>query len=421
MQIIVIGTIGSEVKIAVDIAKSKGVKVFFASNIDEGLDSVRNGNGTDLILVDIVYDIATLGKALLLEHINTPIVAYGINATPKEAVDSIKAGAKEFLPLPPDEKLIAAMFSAITDNTRPCIYKSEAMHRVIEIADKVSLSNANILITGKSGTGKEVLANYIHNHSKRSANAFVRVNCAAIPENLIESELFGHEKGAFTGAIARRIGKFEESSGGTLLLDEISEMDIRLQSKLLRAIQEKEIDRVGGTTPVQVDLRIIATSNRNLPLEIVKGTFREDLYFRLNIINIELPQLSERIEDVEDLAQFFIKKYADNNRVAVKTLSSEALQSLQKHSWPGNIRELENVIHRAVLLSNSDVIEENDLMLNRVTQSNFVSKNLLDAERELVNNTIQHCLGDANAAANMLGISISALYQKLDIYSKTPS
>lgn len=418
MQIIVIGTIGSEVKIAVDIAQSKGVKVFFASNIADGLDTVRNGNGTDLVLVDIGYDISTLSKALLLEHINAPIVAYGINATPKEAVDAIKSGAKEFLPLPPDKKLIAAMFSSITDNTRPCIYKSKAMHQVMGVADKVAPSNANILITGRSGTGKEVLAHYIHNNSTRSNNSFVRVNCAAIPENLIESELFGHEKGAFTGAIARRIGKFEESSGGTLLLDEISEMDIRLQSKLLRAIQEKEIDRVGGTTPVKVDLRVIATSNRNLPLEIVKGNFREDLYFRLNIINIELPPLCERMEDIEDLAQLFIKKYADNNKMPVKKVSVSALDSLQKYSWPGNIRELENVMHRAVLLSSGDMIEVSDLMLNHASHTNFAGKNLSDAERELVTNTMQHCLGDATTAANMLGISIASLREKLEIYSK---
>ncbi|CAN0602482.1 unnamed protein product, partial [Ectocarpus sp. 12 AP-2014] len=224
-----------------------------------------------------------------------------------------------------------------------------ALKNALAVADKIAASDANVLITGQSGTGKEVFSNYIHNKSKRKDKRFVSVNCAAIPENLLESELFGHEKGAFTGAVSRRIGKFEESSGGTLLLDEISEMDIRLQAKLLRAIQEREIDRVGGNNPVKVDLRIIATSNADLQKEIKKGNFRKDLFFRLNIINIELPALSERKGDIEILSEHFIDKYVKNNGLTPKTLSSEALEKMTSYSWPGNVRELENVLHRAVL------------------------------------------------------------------------
>lgn len=417
MQLLVIGQIGSELKVAIDIAQTRHARVFFAASNEEALDTLRSGKGADLILIDVKCDIASLCRSLLAEHINAPVVAFGISSTPKEAVDAIKAGAKEFMPLPPDEKLIAAIFTEIVDDTKPSICHSEAMRNIMHIADKVAKSDANILITGKSGTGKEVLASYIHNNSTRNHKPFVRVNCAAIPENLIESELFGHEKGSFTGAIARRVGKFEESSGGTLLLDEISEMDIRLQSKLLRAIQEQEIDRVGGTQSIKVNLRVIATSNRDLPEEIQKGTFREDLYFRLNIINIELPRLAERKDDIADLAVFFIKKYSENNRIPIKYLSRDALEALLAHSWPGNIRELENVLHRAVLLSSGSEIVISDLMLNKNTNLGFAGKKLSDVEQELITKTVGHCLGNTMAAANILGISIGVLKEKLEYYS----
>ena len=214
-----------------------------------------------------------------------------------------------------------------------------------------------MLITGECGTGKEVMARYVHSRSNRARAPFISVNCAAIPENLLESELFGHEKGAFTGAIARRIGKFEEATGGTLLLDEISEMDVRLQAKLLRAIQERVIDRVGGAKPVPVDIRIIATSNRNLAEAVREGTFREDLLFRLNVVNLKLPPLRERPADVLELAEHFVKKYADANGVPPRPLSAEARRALVLNRWPGNVRELENTMHRAVLLASGDEID----------------------------------------------------------------
>ncbi|MGV2433009.1 MAG UNVERIFIED_CONTAM: sigma-54 dependent transcriptional regulator [Rickettsiaceae bacterium] len=383
---------------------------FFETDIKAGLEYLRNGSGADLVLIDCKLDIASFISSLSLEHINTDVVAYGVSTSPKEAVAAIKAGAKEFLPLPPDEKLIAALFTAISDNTRPMIASSHGMRQITEIADQIAPSDAHILITGKSGTGKEVMAHYIHNKSKRVQKPFVRVNCAAIPENLLESELFGHEKGAFTGAIARRIGKFEEASGGTLLLDEISEMSPHLQAKLLRAVQEQEIDRVGGVAPVKVDLRIIATSNRDLEKEIEKGTFREDLYFRLNIVNIELPKLSDRKEDIVPLTEFFIKKYCENNNInPYKTLSDEAKEFLLSYNWPGNIRELENTIHRAVLLAKDIEITKSDFMIK---PRNFSGKTLDSAEKELIMNTMQHCLGDSTIAANILGISITRLQRK---------
>ncbi|WP_316353412.1 sigma-54-dependent transcriptional regulator [Candidatus Trichorickettsia mobilis] len=418
MRLLIVGDINSEIKKAIDLAQARKVQVMMVGNVEAALDFVREGKGADLVLIDSKYDLGLLIKSMHQEHISTPVIAYGVDCSPKVAVAAIKAGAKEFLPLPPDEKLIAAIFTAISDNTRPLIGASAAIQEVIAIADKIAPTDANILITGKSGTGKEVFAHYIHEHSTRAQKSFIRVNCAAIPENLLESELFGHEKGAFTGAIARRIGKFEESSGGTLLLDEISEMDIKLQAKLLRAIQEQEIDRVGGTGPIKVDLRIIATSNRNLPEEIANGTFREDLYFRLNIINIELPKLSERKEDIIVLSNNFVNKYANNNKLAVKPLSKSAIDKMINYSWPGNVRELENVIHRAVLLSNGEEIQAEDIYLK---SESFVGKKIVDVEKELIVNTVGYCLGDLTNAANILGISISTLKEKLELYTKSLS
>ena len=285
------------------------------------------------------------------ERIIVPVIACGVQSDSAVAVKAIRAGAKEYIPLPPDEELIAAVLEAITEESHAVIHASAIMKRVLELSDQVAGSEASILITGESGTGKEVIAQYIHRKSKRAGNNFISVNCAAIPEALLESELFGHEKGAFTGAVARRIGKFEEANNGTLLLDEISEMDIRLQAKLLRAIQEHEIDRVGGTRPVKVNLRIIATSNRDLQQETKKGTFREDLYFRLNVINVHLPPLRERKEDIAPIAAFFIAKYAKANGMPERKLSAAGLEKLHRYSWPGNVRELENIMHRAVLLA----------------------------------------------------------------------
>jgi DNA-binding NtrC family response regulator len=305
------------------------------------------------------------------------------------------------------------------------------MAKTIGLAEQVAASDASILITGESGTGKEVVSRYIHEKSRRADKPFVSVNCAAIPDNLLESELFGYEKGAFTGAVARRVGKFEEASGGTLLLDEISEMDIRLQAKLLRVIQEREIDRLGGNKPVKVDIRIIATSNRNMEEEITKGTFRQDLYFRLNVINIHLPPLRERTEDIEPLAKFFIEKYSRANCVPVRPLTLPALQKLKHYAWPGNVRELENTLHRAVILASGPQIDENSILPSTTAQKAapkpvdssgsgnvLIGKTVEEVEKELILGTLNHCLGNRTHAANILGISIRTLRNKLKQYGE---
>jgi DNA-binding NtrC family response regulator len=419
MRLLIIGDINSEIKIAIDIARSKKAKVVMVESCEQGIEFLCQGKGADLILVDVKFNIKKLTTAMNNEKISTPVVAYGVQCSAKEAVLAIKSGAKEYLPLPPDERLIAAIFSAISNDTVNIIGNSEPMLQAISLADKIAPSDANVLITGQSGTGKEVFAHYIHSKSERKDKPFVPVNCAAIPENLLESELFGHEKGAFTGALSRRIGKFEESSGGTLLLDEISEMDIRLQAKLLRAIQEKEIDRVGGSGPVKVDLRVIATSNRNLRAEIEKGTFREDLYFRLNIINIELPSLKDRDLDVKILSDHFINKYVQNNNLDIKMLSQQALKKMREYSWPGNVRELENTLHRAVLIADGNEIMPEDIEIQEqgVKDSTVSAPANIGHEKQMVFSTLGYCLGDLSKAANILGISIEILRDKLKHYT----
>ncbi|MGB1540172.1 MAG: sigma-54 interaction domain-containing protein, partial [Rickettsiales bacterium] len=367
MRLLIIGTLEGQIGAASKIARDRGAKVTQVSDIDTALDHLRSGRGAELVMIDVSHDVKRFIDALESEHINTPVVGCGVEANSKAAVAAIKAGAKEYVPLPPDEELIAAVLEAITEESHHLIYKAPRMAAVVEMAEKIAPSDASVLITGESGTGKEVMARHIHRKSKRKDRPFISVNCAAIPENLLESELFGHEKGAFTGAVTRRIGKFEEANTGTLLLDEISEMDIRLQAKLLRAIQEHEIDRVGGNKPVKVDIRIVATSNRDLQKEVSAGNFREDLYFRLNVINLELPPLRERLEEIPDLATMFVQKYSKANGLPPRPLNDAALTKLKAYGWPGNVRELENICHRAVLMASGDKVDADAILLPTAT------------------------------------------------------
>jgi two-component system response regulator FlrC len=335
MRLLIVGTLKGQLTTATKIAMENGASVTHAEATEQAMAVLRGGKGADLLLVDVGLDIRDLVMRLEAEHIHVPIVACGISNDARAAVAAIHAGAKEYIPLPPDPELIAAVLAAVANDSRDLVYRDEAMGKVVKLAQQIAGSDASVMITGESGTGKEVLARYVHSRSTRAKRPFISINCAAIPEHLLESELFGHEKGAFTGAIARRIGKFEEATGGTLLLDEISEMDVRLQSKLLRAIQERVIDRVGGTKPVAVNIRIIATSNRNLAEAVRSGTFREDLLFRLNVVNLKIPSLRDRPADILELAQHFARKYADANGVPLRPISPEARRVLTSNRWQG--------------------------------------------------------------------------------------
>ncbi len=438
MRLLIVGTLNGQLTSATKLAMDKGATVTHAADIAQALAVLRSGRGADLLMVDVAIAIRDLVSGLEAEHIHVPIVACGTATDARAAVAAIHAGAKEYIPLPPEAELIAAVLAAVADDTCELIYRDDAMARVVKLAQQIAPSEASVLLTGESGTGKEVLARYVHARSSRAKKPFICVNCAAIPETLLESELFGHEKGAFTGAVGRRVGKFEEANGGTLLLDEISEMDVRLQAKLLRAIQERVIDRVGGTRPVPIDIRILATSNRNLAEAVREGTFREDLLFRLNVVNLKIPPLRERPADVIELAQYFIKKYAAANGVPARPLSAEARRTLAVNYWPGNVRELENTMHRAVLMAtgaeigpeailapdgarldqqrSASSVAHAALAAEQVSRA-LVGRTVAEVERDLILETLKHCLGNRTHAANVLGISIRTLRNKLNEYA----
>jgi len=422
MRLMIVGHLEGYISTAGKIALQRGAKVTHCEDIEEALGAMRTGKGADIIMVDIKQNIEKFIQSLEAERFSTPVVACGIGTDTPSAVKAIKAGAKEYVPLPPDADLIAAVLEAVTaDDNKSMIASDPSMVRLLKMADQFAPSEATVFITGESGTGKEVMSRYIHDKSKRASGPFIAINCAAIPENLLESELFGHEKGAFTGAVARKLGKFEEANGGTILLDEISEMHPSLQAKMLRALQERVIDRVGGKAPVKVDVRVIATSNRNMQQFVDDGQFREDLYFRLNVAPLDIPALRDRPADIPTLAQFFIDKYAEVNGVPSKKISDEAQAKILSSKWRGNVRELENAMHRAILISIEPEIEADAIHLSdapapveKETESD--GGTLADMEKTMILNTLDQCLGNQGAAAKILGISIRILQQKLDGY-----
>ena len=435
-RLLIIGSLEAELGQAARLARSRGARLREAEGVTGGLALAR-AEGFDLILCDVMHDVAWLVSCLEAERIACPVVACGRQADARAAVAAIQAGAKEFLPLPPDAELIAAMLAAVTGRPDAPIHRDAAMAAVLRRAESVARAEASVLVTGESGTGKEVVARHIHQHSRRADGPFVALNCAALPEALLESELFGHEKGAFSGAVAARRGKFEQADGGTLLLDEIGEMDPRLQAKILRALQEREIDRLGGAGPVKVDVRILAATHRDLAAEVAAGRFREDLYFRLNVVALRIPALRERPDDILPLAEHFARRYAEANGLPVRGFAPQARASLLVHPWPGNVRELENAVHRAVLLAEGDEIGPESVELlapmpraatapadsgaapapaRALGVSALVGRRMEDVERDLILETLSHCLGNRTRAAEILGISIRTLRNKLHEY-----
>jgi DNA-binding NtrC family response regulator len=427
MRMLIIGALTGELSRAAQLVLATGAKLDQADSLAAALPILRREARIDLVLCDIAHDIAALVQALAAERIAIAVVACGVEADADAAVRAIEAGAREFLPLPPDAELIAAILAAAAGDRHVAVVRDPSMLATLHRAEQVASADASVLITGESGTGKEVLARHIHQHSRRAGGPFVALNCAAIPENLLESELFGHEKGAFSGAQARRTGKFEAADGGTLLLDEIGEMDIRLQAKLLRAVQEREIDRIGGNAPARVNVRILATTNRDLLAEIAAGRFREDLYFRLNVIALRIPPLRERPGDVPALAEHFARRYAEVNALPYRPLTRAALQRLTVHGWRGNVRELENTLHRAVLLAHGESIDIDAIELAPGSPAapaaatmgiaGLVGRRMEEVERDLIVETLTHTLGNRTHAATILGISIRALRNKLRDYA----
>ena len=412
MRVLLIGALSGELGQAARIAITRGARLEQADTVECGLARLRSDARVDLVLCEVSQDVGALVRALAAERIAVAVVACGTHADPQAAIRAIRDGAREFLPLPPDPDLIAAILQAASGESHALVARDPAMLATMRRAEQVAAAEASVLITGESGTGKEVLARHIHRSSRRANGPFIALNCAAIPENLLESEMFGHEKGAFSGAAARRIGKFEAADGGTLLLDEISEMDVRLQAKLLRAIQEREIDRLGGAGPVRVNVRILATSNRDLLADCSAGRFREDLYFRLNVISLRIPPLRERPGDIAALADHYARHYAGVNGLRVRPLSMLAHARLASHGWRGNVRELENTIHRAVLLSTGEEVDAVELpqagspatsaAATGTGVAGLVGRTMDEVERDLILQTLSHTLGNRTHAATIL-------------------
>jgi two-component system, NtrC family, response regulator AtoC len=360
-------------------------------------------------------------------------------ATVEQAVEAMKEGAWDFLtkPLTPGhlelvvqkaferqalERVQHLLQADLEGKAQPILSASPVLQQAIERARRAAQSTATVLLLGESGTGKEVFARAIHAWSPRSGQPFVVINCAALSEELIASDLFGHEKGAFTGAHQRKPGKLELADGGTVFLDEVGELSPALQAKLLRVLQEHAFERVGGTRTLQVDIRVLAATNRNLPRAVVAGTFREDLFFRLQVIPLTLPPLRERREDIPLLVEGFVQKHSVALKRPRLRLAPEALDCLQQHDWPGNVRELENVIERAVVLSSGDTIQPEDLALSAlegapspVAAAGYQSR-LEAVEQEVLREVLQAHGGDKRAAAQALGLGLSTLYAKVKKY-----
>ncbi len=383
-------------------------------------------------------------KIRAMEDPATVVVMTAFGAV-TSAVDAMRSGAADYLtkPINFDELLVVLdkvfeqqalrretrqLRQRVRDRVAPnnIIGNSPPMQRVFEVVEQVAPSRATVLITGESGTGKELVANALHQRSPRANGPFIKLHCAALAESLLESELFGHEKGSFTGAAARKEGRFSLADGGTLFLDEIGEISPSIQVKLLRFLQEHEFERVGGTQTIRVDVRVIAATNRNLVEEVARGRFREDLFYRLNVVSLEMPPLRDRRTDVPVLARFFLEKYAKENNKAIEGFAPDTMELLVSYDWPGNVRELENAIERSVVLTNGPIIEMKALPPNvrpKLTPAGMPivpGATLGEVEKYAILETLKSTGGSTSKAAEILGISVRTIQYRLHQYNEAP-
>ncbi|HOD70668.1 MAG TPA: sigma-54 dependent transcriptional regulator [Deltaproteobacteria bacterium] len=421
-----------------------GYRVYEADDGSKAIEWVRS-RPFDLILMDIrMVKVSGLEALSVIKGMNPaiPVIIITAYSSVESAIEAMKKGAYEYLMKPLDfEEMHMKMEQAMEHcrlkeenrilkeiigehfDTRNIIGKSPSMIRLLETTSKAAASDATVLITGESGTGKEMIAGAIHFNSTRENHPFIKLNCAAISEGLLESELFGHEKGAFTGAVRRREGRFSQAHRGSLFLDEISEMSMAMQAKLLRVIQEKEFTRVGGEEVLTVDVRIITATNRDLLAEVQQGNFREDLYYRLNVINLKVPPLRERREDIPLLAEHFLKMFSAKNDKAIKGFTPQAMDRLIRYRWPGNVREMMNAVESAVVLSDSEYISESDLSLlhaelpsQEAAAPVSADLPLEEVEKTTILKTLEISGGNKSEAARKLGITRATLHKKLKKY-----
>ena len=407
--------------------ENPGYKVLTANTVDDAMDVVARTN-VHMVISDLKMEEASgidLLKSIKRQRNPVPVVLITAYGDVSNAVEAMKNGAVDFIAKPFDPQVIINMVERYSAEDHPAdesycfLTASDSMRRILGLAKKVSASDATVMITGESGTGKEVLSRFIHNHSPRKDGPFIAINCAAIPENMLEATLFGYEKGAYTGAHQSCPGKFELAQGGTILLDEISEMDLSLQAKLLRVLQEREVERLGSRKSISLDVRVLATSNRNMKEVVAAGGFREDLYYRLNVFPLHVPPLRDRKEDILILSSAIIRNNIMQDRDNPYRLSSDAEKLLMKYDWPGNVRELENVIQRALILSSGQLIEDTDIHIeydNVVTtedDQSGLNKGMKEHEFKLINETLLEVNGNRKQAAERLGISQRTLRYKL--------
>ncbi len=420
-----------------------GYEVLSAENGQKALVMIDNEQ-VDLVVSDVQMDQMdghTLLKNIKSRRTDLPVLLMTAYGTIQNAIKAMQDGAVDYLVKPFESTVlvskVAQIMPLILAMEDGVIAEDARMKEVLGIARRVAKSDATVMVTGESGTGKEVLFRYLHNHSERSTKDAVAINCAAIPDNMLEAVLFGYEKGAFTGAYKASPGKFEQAQGSTLLLDEVSEMDLGLQAKILRVLQEKQVERLGGNKVIELDVRVVATSNRDLKTEVSEGRFREDLFYRLNVFPIKMPSLRQRPDDVIPLAEFLLSRSAKSSSAYIPLLNESAVAKLASHSWPGNVRELDNVMQRALIMQNGDEITAEDLMfeeldaVHRLEESqarptNFsdvsesqntseqnLGNNLKDQEQQLIVEALEECNGSRKDAAIKLGISPRTLRYKL--------
>jgi two-component system response regulator HydG len=431
---------------------------YAVSEADDGSTAVEKIKKTsfDLVLMDVrMVRVSGLEALEAIKGYNPaiPVIIMTAYSSVETAVKALKQGAHDYLTKPLDFDKLRLTIGRAMEHTRlkeenrllretlgqqfdsqNIIGKSPAMLKLLETVSQVAPSEATVLISGDSGTGKELIAGALHFNSLRKNGPFVKINCAAITETLLESELFGHEKGAFTGADRRKDGRFSQAHGGTLLLDEVSEMSLMMQVKLLRALQEREFNRVGGESTIQFDVRVIAATNKNLKDQINEGAFREDLYYRLNVVELEVPPLSDRKEDIPLLTRHFLEIFTAKNRKEIKGFTPKAMDNLIRYNWPGNVRELMNAVERAVVLARSSYLDEADfpfmkdfLIEERQKDSTRPDAFILQGETPLeeiekaaILNTLQAANGNKSEAARRLGITRKTLHKKLKTYGVMP-